>query len=89
MLVVADGLHDGWEASVDGEPVDIVRADYAMRGVPVPAGDHVVELAYRPVGWGPLSKVAAATGVAVVGLWGALAWRDRRDRRRRAVSSTA
>lgn len=82
MLVVADGLQDGWEASVDGEPVDIVRADYAMKGVAVTAGEHVVELTFRPNGWGVLTKVAAATAAALLGLWLLLAWRDRRRPRR-------
>ncbi len=47
MLVVADGLYDGWAATVDGEPVELVAADHALMGVPLPAGRSEVELVYR------------------------------------------
>lgn len=80
MLVVADAFQDGWQAYVDGEPVDILRADHALRGVPVPAGEHVVELAYEPVGWSVLPWVALATGVGLSAAWLVLARRQRRRR---------
>jgi hypothetical protein len=46
--VIADAWFPGWYATVDGAPAPIVRANLAMRAVPVPAGDSTVELAYRP-----------------------------------------
>ena len=47
-LVLADTYHSGWSATIDGsQPAPIVRANRAMRAVPVPAGEHVVELSYR------------------------------------------
>jgi Bacterial membrane protein YfhO len=51
VLVVRDGWAPGWTARVDGEPVDLWPADYLFRGVPVPAGSHVVELRYTTPGW--------------------------------------
>jgi hypothetical protein len=50
-LVVADSIQDGWRAYVDGRPVPIVGAEHAVGAVPVPAGDHLVSLAYRPLAW--------------------------------------
>ncbi|TRW43589.1 YfhO family protein [Georgenia yuyongxinii] len=82
MLVVADGFQDDWAATVDGREVPIVRADHAMKGVPVPAGEHVIELAYRPVGWGVGPWVAGATVLALAAAWVWLARRDRRAARR-------
>jgi hypothetical protein len=35
---------------VDGVPAEVLRADYAFMAVPVAAGEHVVELSYRPRG---------------------------------------
>ncbi|QDB78476.1 YfhO family protein [Georgenia sp. 311] len=69
MLVVADGVHSGWVARLDGQEVPILTADHAMRGVAVPAGEHVVELSYEPTGWGALPWVAGATAVGLLGLW--------------------
>lgn len=79
MLVVADGLHSGWVARLDGQEVPILTADHAMRGVAVPAGEYVVELAYEPVGWRVLPWVGAGTALGLLALW---AWLARRPRER-------
>jgi hypothetical protein len=53
-LVLADTWYPGWQATVDGEPVEILRANYAFRAVWLGEGEHVVEFVYRPrmvVGW--------------------------------------
>jgi hypothetical protein len=48
LLRLADQWFPGWVATVDGKPVEILRADYLLRAVPVPAGRHRVEFHYRP-----------------------------------------
>ncbi len=48
LLVVHDQWYPGWEATVDGESVDILRADHAFRGVILTEGDHLVRMEYRP-----------------------------------------
>jgi hypothetical protein len=48
-LVVADAYYPGWTALIDGMPADVFPADYAFRGVLVPAGNHTVEFRYEPV----------------------------------------
>ena len=47
-LVVTDSFFPGWEATLDGQAVPILRANTAFRAVAVPAGEHVVEMRYRP-----------------------------------------
>src|SRR5207247_11003215 len=49
VLVVSDAWAPGWQARVDGRRVDVRRVDYLFRGVPVRAGRHTVEFAYRPL----------------------------------------
>ncbi|RPF25906.1 hypothetical protein [Georgenia muralis] len=80
MLVVADGFQDDWVATVDGTHEPIVRADHAMRGVAVPAGDHVVELTYRPAGWGAGPWVSGGAAGALVVVWWWVARRGRPPR---------
>jgi uncharacterized membrane protein YfhO len=48
ILVLADAFYPGWEAYVDGQKAEILRANYFFRGVVVPAGKHQVEFRYAP-----------------------------------------
>jgi len=66
LLVQTDSYYPGWEATIDGEPAALLRADLLFRGIPVPAGEHTVELRYRP------SMIRAALLVAPFGLLGLL-----------------
>ena len=48
ILVLSANHYPGWRASVDGRSVDVIRVNYNLRGVAVPAGDHLVAFVYRP-----------------------------------------
>lgn len=48
ILVLSENHYPGWRASVDGKSVEVIRVDYNLRGVAVPAGSHLVEFVYRP-----------------------------------------
>jgi hypothetical protein len=76
MLVLTDTFDSGWEASVDGRSAPIHRVDYMLRGVPIGAGKHRVELRYRPTSY---TVGLALSGLTAVALAGAviLAWRRR------------
>jgi hypothetical protein len=47
-LVLSENHYPGWRAYVDGRAVETLRVDYNLRGVTLPAGEHVVEFIYRP-----------------------------------------
>jgi hypothetical protein len=66
-LVVADTWYPGWQAKVNGEPVDILRANYGFRAVWLGAGEHMVEMAYRPatVSVGVVISLISLTSLAV------------------------
>jgi len=40
--------YPGWRAEVDGQARPLLRADYALRAVPLRAGDREVRLVYEP-----------------------------------------
>ena len=48
MLRVLESWAPGWEATVNGEPAPILRADFLFMAIPVPPGSCAVELHYRP-----------------------------------------
>ena len=47
-LVTSDVYYPGWRATIDGQETKLYRTDFALRGVAVPAGNHVVKFAYWP-----------------------------------------
>ncbi|WP_156741561.1 glycosyltransferase family protein [Occultella aeris] len=47
LVVISDNV-ENFVATVDGDPVEILSADYAGGAVEVPAGAHQVELTYAP-----------------------------------------
>ncbi len=76
ILVLSETYYPGWTATLDGNPVPILRADYAFRGVALPAGHHVVEMRFasRPTRVG-----LAISGLGLLALF-ALGWPTRRKR---------
>lgn len=76
LVVIAQAFYHPWQATVDGVPSPIYRANYAFQAVAVPAGSHRVVLAYHdPVFLGGLGvSLGCLAGCG----WGA--WRHWRRR---------
>ncbi len=63
-LVLADAWFPGWTAMLDGTPTLVLRANYLVRAVAVPAGKHEVVFSYDPPGYATGRTVSrAAWGV--------------------------
>lgn len=58
----------GWEAYVDGKPVDILRADYVLRAIKVPAGKHKIEFHFRPKSFKTGNTIAMISSILLIGL---------------------
>ena len=68
-LVTGDVFYPGWRVRLDSQRVALYQADYALRGVMVPAGDHLVRFSYRPASlyWG--IAVSALSAVVLLGVF--------------------
>jgi hypothetical protein len=74
-LVLTDAFYPGWQATLNGAPAEILRADVMFRAVHIPAGHSEAVFEYRPA-WLPGALVVGAVGwvivavVVMVGAWG-------------------
>lgn len=66
-LLLADNFYPGWQATVDGEPAPIYRANISVRAVPLAPGTHDVRFHFAPASLrvGLLISVAALCALLV------------------------
>jgi len=62
VLLLNDRYDADWRVSVDGQPAKLLRANFIMRGVQVPAGQHTVVFEFRP------SLIGLKISLAAIGL---------------------
>ncbi|HEV2108231.1 MAG TPA: YfhO family protein [Thermomicrobiales bacterium] len=74
-LVVSEVYEPGWRAYVDGERVEVLPTDHVLRGVPIPAGEHIVELRYEPLSLRFGLPISAVTMLAMLVVFTTTAWR--------------
>lgn len=72
LLVISENYYPAWRASIDGQPVDVLRANYTFRAVAVPAGEHEVHFEYdtanlRGVVFASAGLLVLLLGVGIAG----------------------
>jgi hypothetical protein len=71
LLIFSEVDYPGWRAIVDGKPAQLVRADYVLRAICVPEGEHQVALVYDP----PLLKIGlTVTSLTLLLVFGIAVW---------------
>ncbi len=61
-LLLNDVWHPWWRATIDGAPVEILRADVIFRAVALPPGEHAVRFTFNPFS-AMLAEIAGRIGL--------------------------
>ena len=78
VVVFSEIYYPGWQATIDGQPVDIARADYILRAMNVPDGEHTIEMWFDPQSIHVTESIAyAALALLLIGVM-VLLWMERR-----------
>ena len=65
----------GWEAKIDGQEAKILRANYVLRALNVPAGNHTIEFYFKPDSYYIGNKVTTASSwLVLLILLGSVGW---------------
>jgi hypothetical protein len=71
----------GWTATIDGKEVPILRADYVLRAIEVPAGNHTIEFVFQPKPYLVGDKVTMASSwLLLLLVLGTLGWTLRQEK---------
>ena len=69
LLVLSEVYYPaGWHATVNDVPTDILRANYLLRAIPVPAGESTVTVQFEPVSYTWGRRISIISTIIVYGL---------------------
>ncbi|MDR0835563.1 MAG: hypothetical protein LBN11_03145, partial [Tannerella sp.] len=82
LAVFSEVFYKTWKAYIDGQEVPVIRVNYILRGLEIPAGAHKIEFKCVDEIFQKGEKISVAsswlTGILIIGLSGLLIWRERK-----------
>jgi hypothetical protein len=78
ILTLAQVDYVGWNATLDGQPIPILRAYGATMAFAIPQGEHILQLTYAPTSFtiGVILSAITWLGVALFAMWNVWRWRN-------------
>ena len=61
---------EGWVATIDGEVVPIIQANYVLRALEIPAGQHEIVFEFKPDSYFVGNKISLLFSILILGLFG-------------------
>ena len=84
LAVFSEIFYDkGWQAYIDDEPVDHVRANYVLRAMRIPGGEHTIEYKFHPRSYYAGEKISFASSLLFLLLFAGALWIEWRNRSRK------
>jgi hypothetical protein len=69
---------NGWKAFIDQKEVPIARVNYVLRGLSIPAGNHVIEFTFEPAAYKTGDMISLVIGILSILLVAFGLWREYR-----------
>src|SRR5690606_26058728 len=60
------GPDKGWKSWIDGQPVEHIRVNYALRGMKVPAGRHTIRFSFEPAAYFAGERISFACSLLLL-----------------------
>jgi len=77
LAVFSEVYYDkGWQAYIDGKPASHFRANYLLRAMRVPKGNHTIEFRFHPNSYFMGEKVSMASSLLLLLLALGIGWRE-------------
>lgn len=77
--VFSEIYYPGWKVFIDGKESTVLRANYLLRALEVPAGKHVIEFKFEPDAYFVGNKITTASSwVVLLVFLGSMGWAMRR-----------
>jgi hypothetical protein len=77
---------EGWKATIDGKESPVIRANYVLRAMEVPAGKHEIVFRFEPESFTNGNRISLFSSIAVLGLLGFTAFMSFRKKEEEPTS---
>jgi hypothetical protein len=68
LLILSEPDYPGWQARLNGQPVPLLRANFILRAVPLPAGEHTIDFMFRPLSFTLGAVISSLSLIIIAGL---------------------
>ncbi|MEX1241958.1 MAG: YfhO family protein [Cyclobacteriaceae bacterium] len=80
LAIFSEIYYPGWEATIDGKAAEVLRADYVLRALEIPAGNHTIEFTFEPRPYIVGNKITSVSSwLVLLVLLGSIYWSFKKD----------